>query len=58
MKSRIKALSYSAILVALGVGLGYVLAWIPNVELVSFTAVLAGFMLGMKWGIIDGALMF
>jgi len=58
MKSRIKNLSYSAILVALGVGLGYVLAFIPNVELVSFTAVLAGFMLGMKWGIIDGALMF
>jgi len=51
-------ISYGAVLVALGVGLGYALAWIPNVELVSFTAVLSGFLLGTGYGIFIGALIF
>ena len=53
-----RKMAYSAVLLALGVGLGYALAWIPNIELVSFVCVLAGFMLGAEWGIIDGALIF
>jgi len=53
-----RKLAYSAVLVALGVGLGYVLAWFPNVELVSFTAVLSGAVLGTVWGVIDGAFIF
>ena len=53
-----KKLSYSAVLIALGVGLGYALAWAPNIELVSFIAVLSGVMLGGVWGTIDGALVF
>jgi len=53
-----RIIAYSAALVALGIGLGYALAWLPNVELVSFTAALSGFVLGRTWGIIDGALIF
>ncbi len=53
-----RKLAYSAVLVALGVSLGYALAWIPNVELVSFICVLTGYTLGFSWGIIDGALIF
>lgn len=49
-------LSYSAILIALAVGLGYALAWIPNVELVSFTCVLAGYILGAGWGMFVGGI--
>ncbi len=53
-----RKLAYSAVLVALGVGLGYVLARFPNVELVSFAAVLSGVILGTAWGVIDGAFIF
>ena len=53
-----KNVAYGAILVALGVGLGYALAWIPNVELVSLTAALAGYLLGGIRGAFVGALTF
>jgi len=56
--SPFRPLAYSAVLVALGVALGYALAWVPNVELVSFTAALAGYLLGASLGAFVGAMIF
>ncbi len=57
-KSSFHRIAYSAVLIALGVGLGYALAWVPNIELVSFTAVLGGFLLGAGYGLFVGATIF
>ncbi len=54
----IRKIAYSAVLVALGITLGYALAVVPNVELVSFTCVMAGMVMGLAWGAVDGALIF
>ncbi len=56
--SPLRSLAYSGVLVGLGVGVGYALAWVPNVELISFTAALSGYILGAVWGAFDGATMF
>jgi len=56
--SPFKRIAYSAVLVALGVGLGYAFAWLPNIELVSLTAALAGFIMGIGAGAFVGALTF
>lgn len=57
-KSSFHIVAYGAILVALGVGLGYALAFVPNVELVSLSAVLAGYLLGAGWGTFIAAVIF
>jgi len=45
-----------SLFVALGVGLGFVLMTIPNVELISTTIFISGYILGIREGIIVGIL--
>jgi uncharacterized membrane protein len=56
MNSRIRKITYSAIFIALIVGVGYALAFIPNVELVTALIFLAGVLMGWKSGIIIGGI--
>ena len=58
MTESYRKIAYSAVLVGVGVALGYALALVPNVELVSFVCVVSGALLGKLWGGIDGALIF
>jgi len=58
MKGNYRKIAYSAVLVGVGVALGYALALVPNVELVSFVCVFSGALLGKFWGGVDGALIF
>ena len=55
MKSETKSLTLMAVFTALIVAVGYALIQIPNVELVTATAFLAGTVLGIKRGFIVGA---
>ncbi|MCK9245198.1 MAG: hypothetical protein M0R34_06095 [Candidatus Marinimicrobia bacterium] len=56
MNSRIRKITYSAIFIALIVGVGIALAFIPNVELVTALVFLAGALMGWKSGLIIGGL--
>ena len=58
MTESYRKIAYSAVLVGVGVALGYALALVPNVELVSFVCVFSGALLGKFWGGVDGALIF
>lgn len=51
-------IAYGAILIALAVALGYALALVPNIELVTLTLAFGGFLLGGWWGMLVGALGF
>ena len=57
-KSQYRNIAYSAIIVALAVTLGYALAAVPNVELVTFTLALGGALLGPGRGAAVGAMGF
>lgn len=54
MKQSLRKLTIMALFVALGVSLGYFLAPIPNVELVTMTIFIAGFLFGIKEGFLIG----
>ena len=45
----------ASLLVAVAVSLGYVLAAVPNVELMTVTVFVSGFLLGPKFGVGIGA---
>jgi len=47
---------YSATFIAIGVGLGFSFASVPNVEMVTATIFIAGYFLGVKRGILVGIL--
>lgn len=51
-------IAYGAIIIALAIALGYALALVPNVELVTLTLAIGGYLLGGGWGLIVGALGF
>ncbi len=51
-------IAYGAILIALAVALGYALALVPNIELVTLTLAFGGFLLGGLWGMLVGAMGF
>lgn len=53
---RVKKIAYTGVFVALIMGVGYALAVVPNVELVSALAFLSGVLMGRKAGILIGAL--
>lgn len=50
--------AYGGIIIALAVSLGYALAIVPNIELVTLTLTMGGFLLGAQWGAIVGGLGF
>lgn len=54
MKRSLKKLTFMALFIALGVSLGYLLAPVPNVELVTMTIFLAGYFFGIKEGFVIG----
>jgi len=54
MNSRIQNITYSGIFIALILGLGYGLAFIPNIELITTTIFISGVLMGIKKGIIIG----
>ena len=56
MNSRIRKITYSAIFIAIIVGVGYALAFVPNVELVTALIFLSGVLMGWKSGLIIGGL--
>jgi len=56
MNTRIRKITYSAIFIALIVGIGYALAFIPNVELVTALIFLSGVLMGWKAGLIIGGI--
>lgn len=51
-------IAYGAIIIALAVALGYALALVPNVELVTLTLAFGGYLLGAGWGTVVGAMGF
>ncbi len=51
-------IAYSGILIALGTGLGYALAFVPNVELIALCAFCAGTLLQPKFALFSGLAMF
>lgn len=56
MNSRIRKITFSAIYIALIVGVGIALVFIPNVELVTALTFLSGVLMGWKSGLIIGGL--
>jgi len=50
--------AYGGVIIALAVTLGYVLAAVPNVELVTLALAFGGYFLGAGWGAVVGALGF
>jgi len=53
---RVRKIAYAGIFIALILGIGYTLAFVPNVELVTALIFMAGALLGVKWGIFIGLL--
>ncbi len=56
MNTRIRKITHSAIFIALIVGVGYALAFIPNIELVTALIFLAGVLMGWKSGLVVGGI--
>ncbi len=54
MKNRIKNIAFIGIFIALVLGVGYALALVPNVELVTAMVFLSGVLMGVKRGIYVG----
>ncbi len=57
-RSRPEYIAYGAIIIALAVALGFVLAPVPNIELVTLTLAFGGYLLGGGWGALIGAMGF
>jgi len=55
---KLKEISYITIFTALALGLGYLLSYIPNFELVSSTVFLAGVLFGLRSGTLVGILTY
>ncbi|MBN2543550.1 ECF transporter S component [bacterium] len=53
-----RKIAYGGILIALAVGFGYLLAPVPNLELVSIILSFSGFLLGISWGVVVGGIGF
>jgi len=58
MGKNVKFTAYAGIFIGTGVALGYLLAGIPNVELVTATIFLGGYIVGKGGGIMIGILTF
>jgi len=58
MEKGVKFTAYAGIFIGTGVALGYLLVGVPNVELVTATIFLAGYIIGKNGGIIVGILTF
>ena len=58
MEKNLKFVAYAGIFIGTGVALGYLLAAIPNVELVTATIFLSGYLLGKSGGSLVGVLTF
>jgi len=58
MEKGIKFTAYVGIFIGTGVALGYLLAAVPNIELVTATIFLAGYIIGKSGGIMVGVLTF
>jgi thiamine transporter ThiT len=56
MKFTIKKICLIGLFISAGVSLGFALAQIPNVELITATIFLSGYFLGLKEGILVGVL--
>ncbi len=54
MQPTLKAIVRASLFVALGVTLGFILANVPNVELISATVFLGGYFLGIRQGLLIG----
>ncbi|RKZ30009.1 hypothetical protein DRQ36_06925 [bacterium] len=57
-KNPVARAAYGGVIIALAVTLGYALAAVPNIELVTLTLAFGGYLLGTGWGAIVGALGF
>ncbi len=58
MEKNLKFVAYAGIFIGTGVALGYLLAAIPNVELVTATIFIAGYLIGKGGGTLVGILTF
>jgi hypothetical protein len=58
VNSPVSRSAYGGVIIALSVALGYALAAIPNIELISLTLAFGGYLLGAGWGAVVGALGF
>ncbi|RKY52232.1 MAG: hypothetical protein DRP89_08005 [Candidatus Neomarinimicrobiota bacterium] len=56
MKNRIKSIAFMGIFIALVLGVGYALALLPNVELITAMIFLSGVLMGVKRGIFVGTI--
>ncbi len=56
MQQRLRKISYSGIFIALIIAVGYTLAYVPNLELVTSMIFLSGYFLGIKNGLFIGIL--
>jgi len=56
MNSIVKKISLLGVFVSLGVTLGYGFSYIPNIELVTATVFISGFLLGIRAGFLVGLL--
>ena len=56
MNTKISKIALIGLFIALGTTLGFALATIPNVELVTATIFLAGFLMGIREGLLVGLL--
>ncbi|MFP4458898.1 MAG: ECF transporter S component [Candidatus Zixiibacteriota bacterium] len=57
-KKAIKKIALSSVLIAIGVGFGYLLSGIPNIELITLTIFIAGYSLGAIYGSSCGAMIW
>jgi len=56
MDPKIKLITFSGIFISLILGVGYALAYVPNVELVTALIFMSGVLMGIRQGLIIGAL--
>jgi len=54
MKNRIQNITYTGVFIALILGVGFGLAFIPNIELITAIIFISGVLMGLKKGIIIG----
>jgi len=54
MNTHVKQISLMGLFISLGISLGFALSYIPNVELITATVFISGYLLGTKQGFIVG----
>ena len=56
MNNRIKKITFTGVFIALIIGIGYALVFVPNIELITALIFIAGSLMGVKQGVLVGSL--